>query len=121
VVELTPPVPQVPHPGDVCLVSSVIRNPYDPKPFRPAVVVQVPATINGRIVIITRTTDLEVYPGLYSPPDPNLKLTEEGIWSRRETVEARLWLPPDVVPLGQVDAIELADIARELRIDWSAS
>jgi hypothetical protein len=102
-------------------VSKLIRNTSDEKDFRPCVVVKVPLTIHGRIVVVTRTTDPKIDKGLPSPPMPAMHLPEPGNWSHRETVEAALWKPPEAQPsLGRLDAIEISDILWALRISWEA-
>lgn len=123
VIVLATPPPALPNVGEIWWVSRDIRSTRDKKESRPCVVVRVPPTINGRIVIVTRTSDADLEGvGLYSPPIPANGLKREGIWSHRETVEGRLWKPPEVRgPRGpRLDVAEISDILWTLRIAWEA-
>jgi len=114
---------QPPDRGEVWLVSRDIRSTGDKKPFRPAVVMQTPAKITGRILIVTRTTDEDGDAfGAYSPEDKPNGLTKEGVWSVRDTVEASLWHEPYVEQLPKtLDLYELADISTYLHLDWTVT
>jgi hypothetical protein len=119
VIVLAAPPPILPMVGDVCWVSRTIRNTHDKRAFRPCVVVKVPLTIHGLIVVVTRTRDPRITKGLPSPPMPAFRLDDPGNWSHRETVEASLWRPPEAKPpVGRLDAIEISDILSALRISW---
>jgi len=119
VIVLATPPPILPVVGDVCWVSKDVRNTSDKREYRPCVVVRVPLSVHGRIVVVTRTRDPKITKGLPSPPMPTFGLPDPGLWSHRETVEAGLWRPPEVEsPVGRLDAIEIAAILSALRISW---
>jgi hypothetical protein len=105
----------LPNRGDVYKVLGAIQDPVDKKYNRRAVVVAVPADINGRIVIITRTTNL-LRRGVPSPVDHSLRLDVEGVWGYYRTVEARLWVPPDVQRIGTMDTPTVDVICKKFRI-----
>lgn len=118
-IVLGAPPPILPVVGDLCWVSKDIRNTSDKREFRPCVVVKLPLTVHGRIVVVTRTRDPKITKGLPSSPMPAFGLEDPGMWSHRETVEAGLWRPPEAKPpVGRLDAIEISDILWALRISW---
>jgi len=110
----------LPNRGDVYMVRGSIQDPVDKKYSRRAVVVWVPCDINGRIKIITRTTNLRRR-GIPSPIDLSMDLDEEGVWGYYRTVEARLWVPPEVRFLGTLDTKTVDVISKKFRIRGSES
>jgi hypothetical protein len=92
----------LPEVGDVYWVATEILDAYDIEPRRPAVVVLVPATLDGRITVVTRTTRPGI-PGVPHDPDPNLGLRKPGTFFYVRTAEARLWKRPHVEWMGTLD------------------
>lgn len=106
----------LPNIGDVLWVAGHIHNRQDAKAGRYSVVVSVPKTINGRITIVTRTTWLG-RPGVPSPTGTLLRFSEPGVWGHVRTVEAHLWVPPDVGrKRGQLDHATLDAVLKYFRI-----
>lgn len=95
--------PYLPDVGEIYWVDSAIIHPKDKKPDRPVLVVEVPATLSGRITIVTRTTNEERTPGVPSPPDPDLGLNKPGVWGYLRSAEANLWTPSMVEYRGPVE------------------
>ncbi len=110
----------LPTVGSVFWVAGHIHNPRDTKPGRYAVVVSVPNTVNGRITIVTRTTQLD-RPGVKSPKGTALGFSKPGVWGHIRTVEGHLWAPPDVSSKGQLDQATLTAVANYFRIRGYAS
>ena len=96
-----------------------IQDPVDKKYNRRAVVALVPRDVSGRITIITRTTNL-TRRGVHSPIDLSMDLDEEGVWGYYRTVDARLWVPPDVQYLATLPPAEVDKICRKFRIRGGA-
>lgn len=106
----------LPNVGDVLWVAGHIHNPQDRKAGRLSVVVSVPKTINGRITIITRTTELR-RPGVPSRKGGPLSFSEPGVWGHRRTVEGHLWMRPDIGrKRGQLDTATLDAVMQYFRI-----
>jgi hypothetical protein len=120
--------PYLPGLGEVYLVDSSIIHPADGKPDRPALVVQVPATVNGRITVVTRTSNRDRTPGVASPEDPDLGfdqpgvaspedpelgLDQPGVWGHLTSAEANLWTPSMVRYRGTVDLAVLIAVREE--------
>jgi hypothetical protein len=106
----------LPSVGDVLWVAGHIHDPQDKKAGRLSVVASVPKTVNGRITIITRTTNLR-RPGVASPKGGRLRFTQPGVWGHRRTVEGHLWLPPDVGRTrGTLDKATLDAVLKYFRI-----
>lgn len=102
IVRASPPV-QLPTVGEVYKVRGDIQIPNDRKWDRRAVVVGVPKDVDGRVRIVTRTSDLQrgVVP---SSKDRTLGFDRDGVWGYYRSVDARLWVPPDVRYVGVLDA-----------------
>lgn len=94
--------PYLPMVGEVYWIATEILDGYDVEPRRPGVVVQVPATLDGRITVVTRTTQ-PGKPGVSHDPDPDLDLHKRGTFSYVRTAEARLWKRPHVEWMGTLD------------------
>lgn len=108
--------------GHVFKVRGHIQDPTDKKAdrLRPAVVVGVPVDLDGRIRIVTRTSNVE-RKGIASPPDPALGLDLPGVWGFYRSVDARLWLPPDVKHVGILEADVLEKICKAFGIQGRVS
>lgn len=104
--------PYLPSVGEVYWVDSAIIHPKDKKSDRPVLVVEVPASISGRITIVTRTTNEERTPGLPSPADTELGLNRPGVWGYLRTAEANLWTPSMVEYRGSVDLAVLVAVRK---------
>lgn len=104
--------PYLPEVGDVYWVATEILDAYDIEPRRPAVVVQVPESLNGRITVVTRTTQ-PGKPGVPHDPDPDLDLQKPGTFSYVRTAEARLWKRPHVEWMGTLDEDVLKSVIEE--------
>lgn len=114
-----PPV-QLPTFGEVYKVRGHIQIPTDKKWRRRAVVVGVPLDLDGRIRIVTRTSD-EARKGVPSPEDTALEFNLPGIWAYYRSVEARLWVPPDVTYVGVLDPAVVKEICRFFKIRGTMS
>lgn len=108
--------PYLPNPGDVYWVDTSILDNHDPKPKRPALVARVPHSLTGRIILVTRTTDLTRTPGVPSPPDRSLQLNKPGIWGYVASAEASLWTPSMVTRCGVGDAAHLRAVRQEFQL-----
>lgn len=91
--------PYLPEVGDVYWVETEILDAIDVEPKRPAVVVEVPENLDGRIRVVTRTTE-PGKPGVPHDPVPELGLRKRGTFSYIRTAEARLWKRPQVEWMG---------------------
>jgi hypothetical protein len=103
----------LPGVGEVYWVDSAIIDPKDKKPDRPVLVVDVPATLNGRITIVTRTTNEGRAPGIPSPVDQELGLNKPGVWGYLRSAESNLWTPSMVEYRGVVDLAVLLAVREE--------
>ena len=108
--------PCLPDPGDVYWVDTSILDNHDPKSKRPALVARVPHSLTGRIILVTRTTDLTRTPGVLSPPDRNIQLNKPGIWGHVASAEASLWTPSMVTWCGCVNAAHLQAVREEFQL-----
>jgi hypothetical protein len=97
----SPPV-QLPTVGEVYKVRGDVQIPSDKKWDRRAVVVGVPADVDGRVRIVTRTSDLQ-RSGVPSMKDFTLGFDLDGVWGYYRSVDARLWVPPSVTYVGVLD------------------
>jgi hypothetical protein len=109
----------LPARGQVFKVLGAIQDPVDKKYNRRAVVVRVPRDVNGRITIITRTTNLKKR-GVRSPIDVSKDLDEEGVWGHYRTVDARLWVAPDVQYICTLAPAEVDEICDKFGIRGGA-
>ena len=86
-------------------------------PYLPGVgVVAVPATVNGCITIVTRTSNEHRTPGIPSPPDSELGLNKPGVWGYVRSAEANLWTPSMVQFKGTVDLSVLTAVLEEFSL-----
>jgi hypothetical protein len=114
-----PPI-QLPIFGEVYKVHGDIQIPIDKKWDRRAVVVGVPLDLYGRIRIVTRTSNIECS-GVPSPEDLALDFDRPGVWGNYRSVEASLWVEPDVKPLGVLDPAIVMEICKYFRIQGTVS
>jgi len=73
------PLPAV---GEIYWVETWIFGGSDPKPRRPAVVVQVPSNQLGFVHVITRTSDTDVH-GVRHPRDASIGCNEDGVFAMK--------------------------------------
>ena len=111
VVIFPAPAVHLPTFGEVYKVRGDIQIPTDKKWDRRAVVVGVPLDLGGRIRIVTRTTRLE-REGVPSPVDPTLGFDLPGVWGYYRSVEAVLWVPPDVKRVGVLNRAIMREICK---------
>lgn len=97
--------------GEIYIVRGDICDPRDKKYNRRAVIVGVPVDVNGRIRLVTRTTVL-TRRGVSSPMNPKFGFDREGVWGHYVSVDARLWVPPDVAYVDVLDPATIADIVK---------
>lgn len=116
----SPPPVQLPRSGEVYKVAGHIQDPCDKKPNRRALVVWVPGDLNGRVRLVTRTSDTD-RKGVPSPTDPAMGFDRAGVWGHYRSVDARLWVPPDVVYVGELDPAVVDEICRFYRVIRSAT
>jgi len=114
-----PPI-QLPIFGEVYIVRGNIQMPTDKKWDRRAVVVGVPLDVDGRIRIVTRTSDL-ARKGVQSAVEPMLRFDLPGVWGYYRSVEARLWTPPDVNHVGVLDPAVVTEICEFFGIRGTVS
>jgi mRNA-degrading endonuclease toxin of MazEF toxin-antitoxin module len=105
--------PYLPGVGEVYRVDASIVHPVDGKADRPVLVVQVPATVNGRITVVTRTSNRPRGAGVASPKDPDLGFDRSGVWAHLRSVEANLWTPSTVQFRGTVALAVLRAVRKE--------
>lgn len=116
----SPPPVQLPVFGEVYKVAGYIQNPRDKKATRRALVVGVPGGPDGRIRLVTRTTDLN-RKGVHSPKEPAMGFDLDGVWGHYRSVDARLWVPPDIVYVGVLDSDIVDKICRFYKIVGTVS
>jgi hypothetical protein len=109
-ISCAPVRPYLPGVGEVYLVDSSIVHPAGRAADRPVLVVQVPATVNGRITVVTRTAPRDGTPGVASPGDPELGFDEPGVWAHLRSAEAHLWTPSMVRYRGTVELAVLTAV-----------
>jgi hypothetical protein len=114
------PQVQLPTYGHVFKVRGHVQMPVDKKYNRRAVVVGVPLDVDGRIRIVTRTSDQD-HAGVPSAEDPTLGFDVAGVWGYYRSVEGRLWLPPDVKYIGVLDPEIVKQICKHFGIRGTVS
>ena len=114
------PEVELPTYGHVFKVRGDIQIQTDKKYNRRAVVVGVPRDLDGRVRIVTRTSD-EDRKGVPSPKDPELGFDLPGVWAYYRSVEARLWLPPAVTYVGVLDPEIVKQICKHFGIRGTVS
>lgn len=100
--------PFLPEPGMVYWVETTILPPGDPERRRPVVVLTAPATVNGTISVVARSTTDGF--GVDHAADPRLGLSTPGRFSRRHPVQGRLWTSLNVRPVGHLDAADFSAV-----------
>ena len=95
--------PYLPKVGELYLVAKEILGVVDVHPKRPAVVIEVPFDINGRIHLVTRTTDLD-RPGVPHAAMPSEHLYQAGVFGYLRSAAAIVWKRPHVEFIGILDA-----------------
>jgi hypothetical protein len=95
-----PGAPFLPRVGELYRVRTLIYSSTDKAAVRPAVVLCVPPNLmpSSWIQVVTRST--QDVPGVKHPADNSLGLNSNGTFSRVMSIEAKLWQPGDVEPLG---------------------
>jgi hypothetical protein len=91
--------PYIPKVGELYLVAKEILGVVDIHPKRPAVVIEVPADLNGRIHVVTRTTDME-RPGVPHAAVASDQLDQPGVFGYLRSAAAIVWKRPYVEYLG---------------------
>jgi mRNA-degrading endonuclease toxin of MazEF toxin-antitoxin module len=104
--------PYLPGVGEVYRVDPSIVHPADRAPDRPVLVVEVPATVHGRITVVTRTSDQGRVGVVASPEDPDLGFDGPGVWASLRTAEAGLWTASMVQFRGTVDLAVLTAVRK---------
>lgn len=103
-------VPFLPSQGELYWINASIVWSGDRKPSRPVVVIEIPATIQGRIGVVTRTSQLD-RKGIAHGAAPDAGLTKPGVFAEFHTVAAILWTPRNVGgPLGLLEEEVLSRI-----------
>lgn len=92
--------------GELYLVRTAILLLPDPKTWRPAVVIERSSGASGRVFVVTRTTDTKKK-GIEHPPAPTLRLTEQGVFWRYSSAEARMWTKRNCKLRGVLDTVTL--------------
>jgi hypothetical protein len=98
--------PFVPSIGELYLVRTDILLLPDPKPWRPAVVIERPAGPFGRVHLVTRTTET-TRKGVEHPAVPALGLDLTGVFWRYSSAEAMAWTRRNCRLLGLLDTVTL--------------
>jgi hypothetical protein len=106
-------VPYLPGVGEVYRVDPSIVHPGGGSRDRPVLVVEVPATVDGRITVVTRTRGRDRAPGVAASGDPDLGSGEPGVWAHVRSVEGNLWTPSMVRFRGTVDLGVLKAVREE--------
>jgi hypothetical protein len=78
----------------------------DPKPKRPAAVVRMPPPDLDVVTVLTRTTQIDRFQGVFHPRNPELDLTKDGVFSLQHTryLDPKFFqLPQAVEYLGEVE------------------
>lgn len=104
--------PLNPLPGEVYKIDTTILddNEGDHANWRRAVIIDVPASITGRITVVTRTSNPKRKPGVPSSKNTTLDFSKPGVWGYVRTSLASLWTPETakfsgVLPNAEVDKI----------------
>jgi mRNA-degrading endonuclease toxin of MazEF toxin-antitoxin module len=92
-------VPFLPVEAELYWVRTVILWSADKKPTRPVVVIEAPATSLGRVLVVTRTTNIKRR-GVHHEAMPEVGLTSCGILADFGSAEATLWTPRNARRLG---------------------
>jgi hypothetical protein len=88
-----------PEVGGLYWVDTVIIWSGDRKPSRPVVVLEVPPRGIGRILMVTRTSDV-ARTGVYHEAMPEIGLNKPGVFGNLASAEASLWTRRNVEYLG---------------------
>jgi hypothetical protein len=99
-------------PGDIWKVDPTILedNTGEHAEWRRAVILYLPKDLTGRLTVITRTSDVNRRPGIFSPEDKSIDLSKPGVWGYMRTSPAALWTPDTAkycgtCPAGEFDAV----------------
>lgn len=98
---------------EVYWVPRELMDPTDPKRGRPVVVIEQSVGLAGRIRVVSRTRYL-ARGGVVSPPDPSLRLNDEGRFSDEYTIDAVLFTSPPVEYRGELSW----DVFDEVRAEF---
>lgn len=101
--------PYLPAVGDLFLVNTAILDAVDVHPRRPAVVIEVPTNLQGRIYVVTRTRNLK-RSGVTHPPMPSADLHDKGVFAYLRSAEAIMWKHEHVTYLDVLDEGTLKDV-----------
>ena len=81
-------------------VDTTILPPGDPEEQRPVVVLDVPATVDGTVVVVARSGGRRLR---RRAPRRRRWGSAPGRFSRRHPVQGRLWTAAHVTPVGPLD------------------
>lgn len=98
--------------GDVWKVDPTIleRNSFDHADWRRAVIIDLPAELTGRLTVVTRTSDTNRKPGIFSPVDRSVDLPKPGVWGYVKHSVAALWTPETAKYCGPCPRPEFEDV-----------
>lgn len=86
---------------ELYLVARELMDPSDPKPMRPAVVLEGAAGPLGRVRLVTRTRHL-ARGGVPHGPQPAERLRDPGVFSDEYSIDAALFTTASAVYLGML-------------------
>ena len=98
--------PYVPDMGRLYWLDAVLLDPADPETDRPGVVISVPETVYGTVLVVTRSSTDGF--GVAHDRRRDLGLNKSGHFSRLLPVQCQLWTPDNVRPSGMLDEETLA-------------
>ncbi|MGH3305987.1 MAG: hypothetical protein ACRDOK_30885 [Streptosporangiaceae bacterium] len=96
-------VPFLPVEAEVYWVRTMILWSADKKPTRPVVVIEAPPTSLGRVLVVTRTTDVKRR-GVPHDAMPEIGLSRCGVFADFGSAEATLWTRRNARRLGILPA-----------------
>lgn len=97
---------------ELYLVARELMDPTDPKPMRPAVILEAAPSPMGRVRLVTRTRHL-ARGGVPHGRQPAERLHDAGVFSDEYTIDAALFTTAKVVYLGMLDEAAFEQVRAE--------
>jgi hypothetical protein len=98
--------PYIPDVGFVYWLEQTLLDPTDPEERRPGVVIAVPDTVNGTVIVVTRSSTDGF--GVAHDEQREIGLNKPAHFSRLLPVQCQLWTPELVHEAGPLDPATFA-------------